>query len=99
MRLFDSVITRLLSGPLEVMIADKLAAQVEELKLDALYRHRWHGDPSRPRTYAQAASFALSAGKQKLANGDLDGALERLREAVRLAPDEPQAHYQLGLAL
>jgi Flp pilus assembly protein TadD len=30
---------------------------------------------------------------------DLAGAIERFREAVRLAPDYPEAHYQLALAL
>jgi Flp pilus assembly protein TadD len=48
---------------------------------------------------AQAAAFALSMGRDKLARGDLPGALERLREAVRLAPADAQARYQLALAL
>jgi acetyltransferase-like isoleucine patch superfamily enzyme len=66
MRLVDRVLTRLLSGPLEAMVADKVAAQVEELKLDALYRHRWHGDPSRLRIADTAvvnnALFNVSGG-------------------------------------
>ena len=40
MRLLDRVITKLLSGPVDAMVSRKLAEQVEELKLDALYRHR-----------------------------------------------------------
>ncbi|HEV7499000.1 MAG TPA: tetratricopeptide repeat protein, partial [Vicinamibacteria bacterium] len=47
----------------------------------------------------QAASFAVSAGAKKLAAGDLAGAIVSFREAVRLAPEQAQAHYQLGLAL
>jgi acetyltransferase-like isoleucine patch superfamily enzyme len=66
MRLVDRVITKLLSGPLEEIVSDKLAAQVEELKLDALYRHRWHGDPSRLRISDTAvvnnALFNVSGG-------------------------------------
>jgi tetratricopeptide (TPR) repeat protein len=54
---------------------------------------------NRKKADAQAAAFALGVGRQKLAAGDLEGALERLREAVRLAPDAPQAHHQLALAL
>jgi tetratricopeptide (TPR) repeat protein len=48
---------------------------------------------------AQAAQFALAAARERLARGDLDGALARLREAVRLAPGDAQAHRQLALAL
>jgi Flp pilus assembly protein TadD len=48
---------------------------------------------------AQASTFAVGVGLEKLKAGDLPGAIERFREAVRLAPENPQAHYQLGLAL
>ena len=48
---------------------------------------------------AQASTFAVSVGVQKLKAGDYPGAIERFREAVRLAADNPQAHYQLALAL
>jgi tetratricopeptide (TPR) repeat protein len=48
---------------------------------------------------AQASTFAVSVGVQKKSAGDYAGAIERFRAAVRLAPDNPQAHYQLGLAL
>jgi Flp pilus assembly protein TadD len=38
-------------------------------------------------------------GRQRLRANDLDGAIAQFREAVRLAADNPQAHYQLALAL
>jgi Flp pilus assembly protein TadD len=38
-------------------------------------------------------------GMQKLKGGDYTGAITQFREAVRLAADNPQAHYQLALAL
>jgi acetyltransferase-like isoleucine patch superfamily enzyme len=47
MRLLDRLITRALRGPLDALVAEKVAQQVEELKLDALYQYRWHGDRSR----------------------------------------------------
>jgi tetratricopeptide (TPR) repeat protein len=47
----------------------------------------------------QAATFAVSAGLKKLAAKDLTGAIASFREAVRLAPEQAQAQYQLGLAL
>jgi Flp pilus assembly protein TadD len=48
---------------------------------------------------AQASTFAVSVGLDKLKAGDVRGAIERFRKAVRLAPENPQAHYQLALAL
>ena len=48
---------------------------------------------------AQASTFAVSVGRQKVKAGDYAGAIEQFREAVRLAADNPQAHYQLALAL
>ena len=47
MRLLDRLLTRALRGPLEALVAEQVAEQVEELKLDALYPYRWHGDRSR----------------------------------------------------
>jgi acetyltransferase-like isoleucine patch superfamily enzyme len=51
MRLLDRLITRALRGPLDALVAEKVAEQVsreiEERKLDALYSYRWHGDRSR----------------------------------------------------
>jgi Flp pilus assembly protein TadD len=41
----------------------------------------------------------VSVGVQKLKAGVYPGAIERFREAVRLAAENPQAHYQLALAL
>jgi Flp pilus assembly protein TadD len=48
---------------------------------------------------AQAATFAVSVGLGRLKAQDLAGAIERFRDAVRLAPDYPEAHYHLGIAL
>jgi tetratricopeptide (TPR) repeat protein len=48
---------------------------------------------------AQASTFAVGVGRERLRAGDLDGAIAQFREAVRLAADNPQAHYQLALAL
>ena len=48
---------------------------------------------------AQAALFSIRTGMQKLRTGDLPAAVDQLQQAVRLAPDNPQAHYQLALAL
>lgn len=47
MRLLDRVIARMVRGPVEALVAQKVAEQVAELKLDALYSYRWHGDRSR----------------------------------------------------
>jgi Flp pilus assembly protein TadD len=41
----------------------------------------------------------MSGGRERLAHGDLRGAIARFREAARLAPEDAQAHYQLALAL
>ena len=66
MRLLDRVITKLLSGPVDEMVSRKLAEQVEEHKLDALYRHRLHGRPERLRIHETAivnnALFNVSGG-------------------------------------
>ena len=66
MRLLDRLITRALRGPLEEMVAEQVAAQVEELKLDALYSFRWHGDRARLRLAETAvvnnALFNMSGG-------------------------------------
>jgi len=70
MRLFDRLIARLLSGPLDALVAARVDAAVDErveaLKLDALYRHRWHGDADRLRIHETAvvnnALFNVSGG-------------------------------------
>jgi Tfp pilus assembly protein PilF len=54
---------------------------------------------TRKKADAQAATFAVGMGLQKMKEKDTAGAIERFREAVRLAPDYPEAHYQLALAL
>ena len=48
---------------------------------------------------AQASVFAVNAGVERMKRDDLAGAIARFREAVRLAPDNAQAHYQLAIAL
>ena len=48
---------------------------------------------------AQASTFAVAVGLERIKANDLTGAIERFREAIRLAPENPRAHYQLGLAL
>jgi Flp pilus assembly protein TadD len=48
---------------------------------------------------AQASTFAVGVGRERLRARDLDGAIAQFREALRLAADNPQAHYQLALAL
>lgn len=78
MRLLDRLISRLLAGPLDDLVAarvaeelarqvpDEVGKQVAELKLDALYRHRWHGAPDRLRVHETAivnnALFNMSGG-------------------------------------
>ena len=48
---------------------------------------------------SQAATFAIAVGLERVKANDVAGAIERFREAVRLAPDNARAHYQLGLVL
>jgi tetratricopeptide (TPR) repeat protein len=48
---------------------------------------------------AQAAQFALSVGQERLRKNDLQGAIEKFRQAIRLAPELARAHLQLALAL
>ena len=70
MRLLDRLITRLLDGPLSAVVTERVDAAVDErveaLKLDALYRHRWHGDPDRLKIHETAivnnALFNVSGG-------------------------------------
>jgi Tfp pilus assembly protein PilF len=54
---------------------------------------------SKKRADAQAATLAVGVGLQKLKDHDPAGALDRFREAVRLDPENAQAHFQLALAL
>jgi Flp pilus assembly protein TadD len=48
---------------------------------------------------SQASVFAVNAGRELMKRGQLQPAIAKFRDAVRLAPDNPQAHYQLALAL
>ena len=71
MRLLDGLITRLLDGPLSARLAERVNAEVdrrvEELKLDALYHYRLHGDPAKLRIHETAvvnnALFNVSGGE------------------------------------
>lgn len=70
MRTLDRLIARALRGPLDALVAERvteaMTRQVEELKLDALYSYRWHGDRSRLRIPDSAivnnALFNMSGG-------------------------------------
>ena len=53
----------------------------------------------RPCCRGEASTFAVSVGVQKVTAGDYRGGIQQFREAIRLAADNPQAHYQLALAL
>ena len=69
---------------------DKAAAASELAEADRLNRRT---------AEAQASTFAVGVGVQKAKAGDYRGAIEQFRQALRLADDNPQAHYQLALAL
>ena len=43
--------------------------------------------------------FAVNAGVELLKRQDVAAAIVRFREAIRLAPNNAQAHFQLALAL
>jgi acetyltransferase-like isoleucine patch superfamily enzyme len=66
-RLLDGVISKLLGDRLDELVGRKVAEEVERLKLDALYRHRWHGDASRLHVHETAvvnnALFNVSGGE------------------------------------
>ncbi len=47
----------------------------------------------------QAATFAVSVGKKRLDQGDLDQAVSQFQSAIGMDPDSAEAHYHLGLAL
>jgi protein O-GlcNAc transferase len=47
----------------------------------------------------EASTFAVGVGTERARAGDLPGAIDQFRKAIRLAPDNPRAHFQLGLAL
>jgi Flp pilus assembly protein TadD len=47
----------------------------------------------------QASTFAVGVGREKLKQKDVHAAIAQFREAIRLAPDNPQAHYELAMAL
>jgi tetratricopeptide (TPR) repeat protein len=49
-------------------------------------------------TYAACVPAMVNAGNLLLEAGDLAGAIERLETAVKLDPDYPEAHHNLGVA-
>ena len=65
-----AAVTRALRAPLESIVRERVAEEVErritEEKLDALYRHRMHGDPAKLRIHDTAivnnALFNVSGG-------------------------------------
>ena len=71
MRLLDRLISRLFDGPLSDAVTARVNTAVDErvkaLKLDALYQHRWHGDPARLHIHETAvvnnALFNVSGGE------------------------------------
>jgi Flp pilus assembly protein TadD len=54
---------------------------------------------NREKADAQASVFAVNAGINALKKPDIPAAIAKFREAIRLAPDNAQAHFQLALAL
>ena len=54
---------------------------------------------NRRKADAQASTFALGVGQQKLEAGDRKAAIAQFREAVRLDAGNPRAHVALALAL
>ena len=65
-------------------------ADAAQAEADRLNRHK---------ADQQASAFALSVGRQKLTTGDRPAAIAQFREAIRLAPENAQAHYALARAL
>ena len=67
MRLLDGLISRLLGDRLDALVQQKVADEVERLKLDALYQPRWHGDAARlhihPTAVVNNALFNVSGGE------------------------------------
>jgi acetyltransferase-like isoleucine patch superfamily enzyme len=62
----DARLAAVLDARLATLVDERVDEQVEALKLDALYRHRWHGDASRLRIHETAvvnnALFNVSGG-------------------------------------
>jgi acetyltransferase-like isoleucine patch superfamily enzyme len=71
MGLLDALLARVLRGPMEALVEQRVTAEVarlvEERKLDALYSYRWHGERSRlhiPETaIVNNALFNVSGGE------------------------------------
>ena len=54
---------------------------------------------NRRKADAQASVFAVNAGVNELKKPDVPAAIAKFRDAIALAPDNAQAHFQLALAL
>jgi Flp pilus assembly protein TadD len=54
---------------------------------------------TRRKADAQASAFAVSVGRQKLKSGDRPAAIAQFREAIRLAPENADAHHALAQTL
>ncbi|HKF25021.1 MAG TPA: tetratricopeptide repeat protein, partial [Candidatus Acidoferrum sp.] len=50
-------------------------------------------------TNRQAATLAMGSAERLLNAGDFEGAISQFRVAVAASPDNPRAHFGLGLAL
>ena len=47
----------------------------------------------------QAATLATNTGAKQLRQGDVEGAIAKFKEALKLSPNYAPAHFQLALAL
>ena len=81
-------------GTYEAKVAEAAARELESKLKDAeaLYREAILWKPDRAEAY-------LGLGHMLGHEGDRDGAVRALKDAVRLDPDGPEAAYQLGAAL
>jgi protein O-GlcNAc transferase len=82
--------------------AHQSLAQVLQQKGDgpgANAAHREADRLARRKADGQASTFAVSVGRQKLKSGDRAAAIAHFREAIKLAPDNAEAHHALALAL
>jgi Tfp pilus assembly protein PilF len=54
---------------------------------------------SKERTAQQAATFNTNSGIRMLNAGDLNGAIDQFRSAIKSSPTYAPAHFQLAIAL
>jgi len=48
---------------------------------------------------AQASTFAVGVGRELLKKQNVTAAVAKFREAIKLAPENPHAHFELAMAL